>query len=62
MFDQKKLYSDLGSCHPALERGQVWCLKCGRTMKVDSAKCFRSGWPKCCDATMTIDNPEERSG
>jgi Zn finger protein HypA/HybF involved in hydrogenase expression len=45
---------------PQLKRGQVWCRKCGRTMKVDSAECLRSGWPKCCNETMTIDSPEER--
>lgn len=43
---------------PALKRGQVWCRTCGRTEKVDSAHCLAHGWPKCCDATMTIDPPE----
>jgi hypothetical protein len=60
MFGLYKFYPKLGSCHPKLGREQVWCLKCGRTEKVDSAECFRSGWPKCCGETMTIDNPEER--
>ena len=45
---------------PALKRGQVWCRQCGASLKVDSAECLRSGWPKCCGATMTIDAPCER--
>ena len=45
---------------PNLARGQVWCLKCGATRKVDSARCLRTGWPKCCGETMTIDDPKER--
>jgi Zn finger protein HypA/HybF involved in hydrogenase expression len=53
-------YKELGQCHPSLARGQVWCLTCGRTQKVDSAKCLQTGWPKCCGETMTIDSPEER--
>ena len=42
---------------PALKRGVVWCLKCGRSMKVDAARCLAHGWPKCCGKTMSIDNP-----
>ena len=42
---------------PALKRGQVWCLRCGHTQKVDSAHCLRHGWPKCCNATMSISEP-----
>lgn len=37
---------------------RVWCRTCGRSEKVDAALCLRHGWPKCCEATMTIDNPE----
>jgi Zn finger protein HypA/HybF involved in hydrogenase expression len=48
------------ACHsPKLARGQVWCRTCGRTEHVDSAKCLREGWPKCCGHTMTIDAPWE---
>ena len=54
------LHATLGTCHPKLSRGRVWCRKCGATQKVKSGECFRSGWPKCCGATMTIDSPEER--
>ncbi len=43
-----------------LERGRVWCTRCGSTQSVDSGKCMRSGWPKCCGMTMTIDSPQER--
>lgn len=52
------LHDTLAASHPALARGQVWCRSCGATRKVDSARCLRSGWPKCCGATMTIDPPE----
>ncbi len=44
---------------PKLQRGIVWCKKCGRSIKVDSAECLRSGWPECHGETMTIDPPEE---
>ena len=47
--------------HPKLARGQVWCLTCGSTRKVDSAEAMRYGWPKCCGYTMTIDSPDERT-
>ena len=43
-----------------LSRGIVWCVKCGRSQKVDSANCLKCGWPECCGGTMTIDSPEER--
>ena len=46
--------------HPKLTRGRVWCTTCGNTKKVDSTECLRSGWPKCCGYTMSIDSPEER--
>ena len=44
---------------PALKRGQVWCWECRRTTQVNSAECLRSGWPKCCGSTMSIDPPRE---
>ena len=53
----KSLPDQLVVCHPALERGQVWCRRCGHTQRVDAAECFRSGWPRCCGRTMTIDPP-----
>ena len=51
----------LATCHPSLARGRVWCLSCGATQAVDAATCFRTGWPTCCGATMTIDSPKERA-
>ncbi len=45
---------------PQLARGQVWCLTCGATQKIDSADCLRTGWPKCCGTTMSISSPEEQ--
>jgi hypothetical protein len=52
--------SDLVERVPQLRRGQVWCLQCGRTQRVDSASALWFGWPKCCGYTMTIDSPDER--
>ena len=52
------LHQKLAECHPKLRRGQVWCRTCGATQKVDSAECLRSGWPRCCGYTMTLDPPE----
>ena len=51
------LHDKLANCHPSLRRGMVWCRSCGRSEKVNSAECLRSGWPKCCGVTMTIDVP-----
>lgn len=53
-------YKELSKCHPSLKRGQVWCKTCGKTKKVDSAECLKSGWPECCGQTMTIDSPAEQ--
>ena len=54
------LYKEMENCHPSLKRGMVWCTKCGRSEKVNTAICMQSGWPECCGYTMTIDSPEER--
>lgn len=54
------LYENLGTCHPSLKRGIVWCTKCGRSQKVNSGLSLQNGWPECCGYTMTIDSPEER--
>lgn len=54
-------YQALSQSHPSLGRGQVWCLTCGRSRRVDSAECLHTGWPKCCGYTMTIDSPAERA-
>ena len=51
------LYDKLAKSHPSIERGRVWCRECRRTQKVDAAKAFEHGWPKCCGYTMTIDHP-----
>lgn len=55
------IHSNIVDQVPKLARGRVWCVTCGKTHKVDPAQCMRSGWPKCCGATMTIDSPEERA-
>lgn len=54
------LRKKMADSHPSLTRGRVWCHVCGVTQKVNSADCLRSGWPKCCGSTMSIDSPEER--
>lgn len=53
------LHEEIARSDPKLARGRVWCRSCGGTRKVDSAECLRSGWPKCCGHTMTLDAPEE---
>ena len=55
-----KLYTRLAHCHPSLTRGEVWCRKCGAHQFVNPVTCLRSGWPRCCGQTMTIDAPMER--
>ncbi|TMJ18996.1 MAG: hypothetical protein E6G92_04070 [Alphaproteobacteria bacterium] len=45
---------------PALARGRVWCRSCGASREVAAAHCLRSGWPRCCGVTMTIDAPGKK--
>lgn len=54
------LHDRIAADVPQLARGKVWCTTCGRQQSVDGAECLRSGWPKCCGYTMTIDSPESR--
>ncbi len=51
-------YQKLADSHPSLQRGKVWCRTCRREQDVDSSEALRSGWPKCCSYTMTIDHPD----
>ena len=60
MNDQDKILDGMAKSHPRLQRGQVWCTKCGKSRRVDVNKCIGSGWPRCCGQTMTIDSPDER--
>lgn len=55
------MYESMAKSHPTIERGRVWCIQCGTTHRVDPARCFQVGWPKCCGQTMTLDSPEERA-
>lgn len=48
------LYETMAKSHPALIQGRVRCETCGRESTVKSAECLRSGWPKCCGYTMTL--------
>lgn len=55
------MHEEIVKSVPQLKRGKVWCTVCGRTENVDSSEALRrSGWPKCCGYTMTIDSPSER--
>ena len=51
-------YEKIAQSHPSLARGKVWCRTCRREESVDAADCLRTGWPKCCGFTMTIDHPD----
>lgn len=42
----KSMASSLGN--------RVRCDVCGKNQLIDSAKCLRSGWPKCCGYTMKL--------
>ena len=53
------LYDTIAASHPSLLAGIVWCGRCGKSRKVDAAKCLRSGWPRCCSTTMGLDQPKE---
>lgn len=46
---------------PQIKRGRVWCTVCGHTERVNGGAAMRTGWPKHCGYTMTIDSPEERA-
>lgn len=52
----RDLYDTIVASHPSLLKGKVYC-KCGKSRIVDAAKCLRTGWPKCCTGTMSIDKP-----
>lgn len=55
----QSLYDTIAASHPSLLAGIVWCGRCGKSRKVDAAKCLSEGWPKCCSATMGLDKPAE---
>jgi hypothetical protein len=54
------IYANMVKGAPQLERGLVWCHRCGNWQGVDAAACLRSGWPECCGETMSVDSPEDR--
>lgn len=54
------LHDNIAESHPSIARGSVWCRRCHASKGVDPAECLRSGWPRCCGATMTIDSPDEQ--
>lgn len=54
------IHETIAASEPTLRRGLVWCKTCGRTEKVNSAECLRSGWPKCHGATMSLGSPDDR--
>lgn len=59
--DLMALHNTMAKSHPSLERGMVWCTICGFSQSVSSAYALKSGWPKHCGYTMTIDSPDERA-
>ena len=56
----RSLHDRMAASHPDLVQGFVKCGTCGREKRVNSAKCLRSGWPKCCGATMRLMSAEGR--
>jgi hypothetical protein len=58
MFNWSGFLADVAAI-PQIKRGIVWCHSCGRTERCDASN-VRTGWPKCCGATMSLDSPEER--
>lgn len=54
------IHETIAASDPALRRGDVWCKTCGRTEKVNSAECLRTGWPECHGATMALGSPDDR--
>lgn len=44
---------------PQIKRGLLFCHHCGRQESIRGNP-FGTGWPKCCNYTMSLDSPEER--
>ena len=59
-MSQTDLHEAIAKAVPRIRRGKVWCTHCGKSQVVNGAECLRSGWPKCCGETMTVDSPAER--
>jgi hypothetical protein len=58
-MNKRQAYEQITNDIPQLKRGMVWCRTCGHGQRVNSAEALRSGWPRHCGYTMTIDSPEE---
>lgn len=56
---ESNIISDLAEI-PQIKRGLVYCDTCERTEQISGAN-FRTGWPKCCGYTMSLDSPQERA-
>jgi hypothetical protein len=54
LLDTRSLYDKLGVATPALAAGVVRCSGCGRELRVSSAYCIRTGWPRCCGRIMAL--------
>lgn len=61
LVERQAIHDRLAGSHSSLTRGQVWCRSCGASRRIDSANALRSGWPKCCGYTMTVDSPDEQA-
>jgi Zn finger protein HypA/HybF involved in hydrogenase expression len=55
------VYQRIVASSPQMQRGQVWCLTCGKTESVNTARALQYGWPQCCGHLMSIDSPDERA-
>jgi len=55
------MYKEIANSHPSLQRGKVWCRTCKKSKQIDPAEALKTGWPKCCGYTMTIDSPAEQA-
>ncbi len=45
---------------PRSTRVLLQCITCLGVLKVDSAQCFQSGWPRCCGYTMRLLGADEQ--
>ena len=53
-------YQAIANSHPKLAAGMAYCHSCERSQHVNSGAAPKTGWPKCCGYTMSLDTPEDR--
>lgn len=42
--------------HPLMKKNELFCRHCGKKIKYDNRIAMKTGYPKCCGYTMTIDD------